>query len=114
MTGEGLSAVEDCADIFQASVTRVRTDTVPVPEPKSPPQRIHRQRARGLRPGEEVRLTEGGPWYRVERVNDTAAYIAPLYLEPVLAKLPNGRPSQARSGGHLIPVSPTSFVVERR
>ena len=67
-----------------------------------------------LHPGEEVRLVEGGPWFRVERTTPTAAYLKPLHSEPAQAELPNGRASKARTGGKMIPVSPTAFVERRR
>jgi hypothetical protein len=67
-----------------------------------------------LRVGEEVRLQAGGPWHRVERVTPTAAYLKPLYSTPKQVVLPGGRSFTAHTGGNVISISPTSFVVERR
>ena len=65
--------------------------------------------ARGLRRvlavGDRGRLTPTGPVHRVVRVTPCAAYIKPLFSEPKVVVLPNGRSFQASEGGGVVPVS---------
>jgi hypothetical protein len=60
---------------------------------------------RVLAVGDRGRLTPAGPVHRVVRVTPCAAYIKPLYSEPRVIVLPNGRTFRASEGGGVVPVS---------
>jgi len=70
-----------------------------------------KRRDRRLRAGELVRLDEGGPVYRVVRVNDCAAYIRKTVPKGRVVELPNGRTFEAHEDGGLIPIAPCAFVI---
>jgi hypothetical protein len=57
-----------------------------------------------------VRLSPGGPLYRVTRVNTCAAYLKSAYETPREVVLPNGRSFMANEGGSILAVSPNAFT----
>lgn len=68
------------------------------------------QRQRVLEQGEIVRLTQGGPEYRVTRVNSCAAYLKRHHAVAKEVTLPDGRTFLAHEEGSVFAISPTSFV----
>lgn len=67
-------------------------------------------RQRVLEQGEVVRLVEGGPEYRVTRVNSCAAYLKRHHAVAKEVTLPDGRSFMAHEEGNVFAISPTSFV----